>query len=260
MRRILSILLILIVFSGCTQTKKSFDDPNIIAYIDNEPMYGLYGLNKENFIEMKTAMMEAVIILYSSVDFPSEDEIIGKQYNELISSAQEKYFYNSADYYLNSSAEYKEMDYYANLLSFSEDYIALSKEDDAEAVWEEIVNRSMMEAQNTEAESSFYKIILSIADKNGMTFDEVLEEYYKPYIPIMIGDEYIITNSFLEKKYKGEILTIVEDYYYGDINEDNYKEIYKHLVDLKNYLLDSRIQYIEYISKELSKSEIIERP
>ncbi len=254
------IFLIIFVLAGCTDKNYSFEDENIVAYIDGRAMYGLYGLEKTKYIEMKTTFMQFVSFEYADASFPEKEEIIGMSYHELYSLNKDIYNLEYARKYLEMSFEEKEIDYYSILLRYNENYNSLKQDESSIKSREEFVDEFIENSKNVYEDTILNSLLVELAKKNNITLDEVITKFYKPFIPLYLIDELLVPSDFILNKYDGEVFEEKEEYFTIVITNENNEEIYKYLTDIKNFWLKSRQQYIQYIANELSKDDVIDRP
>ena len=123
-------------------------------------------------------------------------------------------------------------------------------------------------------EEELYKQLNELAKKYDITFDEASERFLKPFILIYIIDfGFRPPEKFIEKHYKRKTKSLEEvylamnltednykEYSFMDITEDNYEELCGLLEKTRNYMLDLRMQYIDYMADFIEKADIIERP
>ena len=121
------VLISILIINGCTinkNTQYSFDNQEIAAYIDGEPMYGLFGVNRNDYIEMKTVWMQYYISEYGDVTIPTANEMVGELFISLRDISQQIYYAEYANKYLEMSDSEKAIDYYIVLMKYSEGYVA----------------------------------------------------------------------------------------------------------------------------------------
>ena len=257
---IAAIIIISAILAGCTNNETLFESPDIVAYIDGEPMYGLFGLNKNNFIEYKILLTRTEIFGDSEAQMPSKEEAIGKSYFDLEQISLDMYFELLANTYLDKSQEDKEIDFYIMLITYNrgEETEEFFNDSEAKDEFELFVNDML----SNYTEEVFEEDILSVelAEKYNCTFEEFVDEFIKPYIPFMFIDIKMAPNSFVYDNYTGDIPEINDDLRNATITEENYDEIVQYLKDIREFQVDAREQYIDFIAKDIDKSKIIERP
>ena len=214
-------------------------------------MYGLFELDKENFIEFKTVAAYAEIEENSETVIPCLEESLGKSYLELEQISTDIYFSELAEQYLSMSPEEKEAEFYTILIKYNRSSAGYIFEDDeAKRNFEKDVNEMLT---GVETESNDY--LKELADELNLSIEETISTYYKPYIPLMFIDMYLDTTDF---DFQGEVVEENEKYLQMNITEDNYTEIVNYLEDTRSYLINRRLQYISYMKEQLEGFDIIE--
>lgn len=234
------IAVLMIFFTGCNSNneynfknnKYSFNDPDVTAYINGEPVYGT---EKEQYIFMAKQYYLAIVEAGKELEIPPDDTDVFYQH------MLKKTLYSDVDW---DSEYYKT---FLNEILINE----LVKDKDAFSKFVDMTISTEMQKAKDKIDITLYNasvinygsIIGKVADHFNLTYDECVEKIYKPFIKSLFLYDSLFS-GFVEYKYQGQKIE------WDGSNKDKYVE----------FLLDAYSKYDEYIGKFLSESEIVLRP
>lgn len=232
------------------QSKYSFENPEIVAYVKGVPVYKV---DMNNFIIMKKTYMQAFAKLDGdniSDAVPLQEKIIIqweiKQAKSIITYNEEDW---KEDYYKSIILAGKYHDVIKSKSNINIDQnIAGTADAEVQAVLDESKNESETSDPNiviVEDVSSVdvVPVIQSVADDLGISFEECANTVYKPFWITDFEYNYLLFTSFSELSY-------------GEKVEDNGTNATEYESYISNFM-DTNKKYLDTL---LENAEIIERP
>lgn len=240
-------ILILSLFSGCRETVEySFNDSDIIAYVNSEPVYKS---EMERYIYFKQLFMEEIVVA-------GPEQYIGKYDKDDIEFVRgvlnSKAFYianyNNAVEYIKLSVEEKEKDYYRSLVTRQTNE---EKQPNLLPSLDGSVDYTVQGAYeldvpfSIDGDSTIYisDIINNVAEEFNISYEECVETTFKLYITNELAESYLLF-YFEGNEYNGDNIK------YDGANDEEYTKSVLAKLD----------GFDEYKQKLLKECEIVERP
>ena len=208
--------MIVCIFSSCTDYKQKetmdFNNQDIYVYINDMPVYES---NMSNYIQMKTIIMDNYKTdPYGMLEHQSTQESENIVYSIFKAKAQK---YEVSD---------KVEDYYITLIIKDELNRAWAKNPEyinaLNTIVDDTINDLLVKIEN-QTKDPLIELFESIAEKNGMTVNEVIEDIYKPYL-ISVYEYEGYFKYYLDNVYGKEIKSAEE------MENPEYLEYYMKLI------------------------------
>lgn len=227
----------MISLSGCYSNNDSFDDPDIVAYINGEP---IYDSNKEHYIFMAKQFTQAIVDagkeLHDASNNKDDDPDILYQRMVKMTAYSDvewvnEYFKTFLDDIIINELV-KDKDDFSEILDMTVSQ-EIQKAIDKVSVFR-LYNGSIIDYGN---------IIEKVANHFDLSYEECVENIYRPFITSFSLND-LLFSCFVENKYDGQKIK------WDETNTNEYVA----------FLLDAYTKYDEYIDTLLNKSEIVFGP
>lgn len=244
---LLFMVILIMMLCGCqTKSEYSFENPDIFAYINGEPVYES---QMKPYIEMKKAYYAD--ILNSIQDNTDDSAAESDPYSEMLNKTYEIELERMKTV-VSFTDEGWEKDYLRTFLINKKlnDFVA-GKKDSFKEFIKSTVETAVQEALNSKGiEINYYNVaslnveavINNVGDKLNLSYEDCAETVYADFVKNEFLYQYLI-NYFTEKEFMGEKV---------EWNGSNVN-------DYTDYFSDVYSQYEDYLSELLDSAEIVKR-
>lgn len=232
--------------TGCNKTTNvySFSDPDIVAYINGQPVYSL---QEQKYIDIKKLYAQGVVNLYN--DGNNQEDL---KYEDSQTLAMEKMIseieYKRAVKLLSYNDQEWDVEYYKTFVIDGCLSDLFKNKPDLEDIYQNMVNATIdlfitSKAISTSTSSIDAASIMDTLEKKyNLTDQEFTETVFKPFLEKESADEFLLENIGL-KIYNGKIIE------YNGSNLEEYKTYWEALNQ----------QYDQYIDNQLKNDDIVKR-
>ena len=261
----LIVILSLFTLLGCESKEiYSFENPEVKAYINKEAIE--FDLDMDDFIEIKTSYMKAVIKSYEIIshdviekDFV-ENDFTYETYLKMIEVEFAEINYSIAEKYLNYHKEELKRDYLISLYLYHYNY---DNDENFKDMIEKLLQVHIDDAMKqknpfiiTGVEFDTVSWLKEISAEKDIPYDECIEKIYKPFI-ITLSLLEIPFKGFVEKHYSGKIIESKNLSDFSDLSKEESADMYRQTKLYTENINDILRQYYDYIGEMIGESDIV---
>ena len=260
------ILLIISVLAlvGCEPKEiYSFENAEVKAYINKDSIE--FGLDKYDFIDIKTRYMEAVVESYEDINHEAldknfvENDFTYETYLKMIEVGFAENNYFNAEKYINYNKEELKRDYLISLYLYHYNYDEDNVKDMVDSLIQVHIDDAFKQKNPfiiTGVEVDTVSWIKEISAEKDISYDECVEKIYKPFMII----QYLLETpfkGFVENHYSGEIIESIDLNDFGDLSKEESADMYRQTKLYTENIKDILSEYYEYIGEIIDESDIV---
>ena len=237
---------VIVILAGCGASNPySFEDPDVIAFIDGAPVHAV---QKEQYIMMKKSYYQAIIDASNDLgdnlnnkNISAYDMMLEESFDVKLKQIETVLSYDDSEW---------DKDYYKTFIVMDQLYKQTGEEELNNFI-DEVAEARVNDALHSKDILTYFsngvsinetQIIENVAKECGLLYEDCADTIYRSFIESDMAYEYL-SYYFAKQDYEG--ITV-------EWNENNTSEYIE-------YLFDVYEQYDEYLDQLLSRAEIVER-